>query len=78
MRCPDCGEEARFVGWRGSVLISLLGAMQVSMAYYHCQRCGKGTNSNDEQWCPEEGRPTRGAAEVVIPVGPAGSFRHPA
>ena len=74
MRCPDCGEEARFVGWRGSVLISLLGAMQVSMAYYHCQRCGKGIKPNEEQWCLEEGRLTRGAEEVVTLVGLVGSF----
>ena len=35
--CPDCGQDARFLGWRTRTVVSLVGPITVSAAYYHCR-----------------------------------------
>jgi hypothetical protein len=45
----DCGQghRARFVEYRKKALITVLSPVQVSRAYYHCDRCAKGVIPKD-------------------------------
>ena len=45
----DCGRghEAQFEGYRDKQLLTVLGALQVRRAYYHCPNCGSGVVPKD-------------------------------
>ena len=45
----DCGRghEAQFEGYRDKQLLTVLGALQVRRAYYHCSDCGSGVVPKD-------------------------------
>lgn len=47
----DCGagHQARFVGYRGKRLDTVLGPLTLTRAYYHCGDCGGGVIPRDEQ-----------------------------
>lgn len=38
----ECGERARFVGYRRRWIQTLCGEIEVTRAYYHCRGCGRG------------------------------------
>ncbi len=40
--CPNCQDDARFVGRRGKQVVSLLGELRLRRCYYHCPQCGRG------------------------------------
>ena len=41
------GHEARFVSYRGKVIDTVLGAVTVTRAWYHCAECGHGLAPRD-------------------------------
>lgn len=50
MNCPGCGQSAPFHSHRARKgVLSLLGPVRLSRAYYYCGRCGKGL-------CPFDGQ----------------------
>ena len=40
--CPRCGHSARYAGRRAKTFETILGALTLERAYYHCADCGKG------------------------------------
>lgn len=42
MTCPHCHEAAKFVSYRPKQLVSLVGAIRIARAYYHCRHCHRG------------------------------------
>ena len=42
MSCPTCREPAGFVAYRPKTVLSLLGAVHLDRAYYHCPGCHAG------------------------------------
>jgi hypothetical protein len=73
--CPDCHDDARFVGRRGKQLVSLLGELRVRRGYYHCQACGHGYTPWDvELGIAEAARLTPAAQEVTCIAGVQTSF----
>lgn len=42
MSCPECHEAARFVKYRNKTIVSLVGEVKLSRAYYHCKHCHGG------------------------------------
>lgn len=46
---PYCGKNQRFVGHRSRTLSTLLGAVSIKRAYYHCKNCGTSCCPYDER-----------------------------
>jgi len=44
-----CGREARFVSYRDKVIDTVLGAVTVTRAWYHCAECGRGLAPRDAE-----------------------------
>jgi hypothetical protein len=74
MTCPHCRESARFVGYRPKKIKSLLGDLELSRPYYHCQHCHQGSWPWDEMLRLSSERLTPGAQEVVALHGILNSF----
>lgn len=74
MTCPQCKESARFVNYRPKRLVSLVGDMQLSRPYYHCEHCHQGVWPWDEVLRLSPERLTPGAQEVASLTGILSSF----
>lgn len=74
MSCPACGEPAKFVGHRGRTVVSLLGAVRVTRAYYHCTRCRGGFAPGDAAMRLPEAQLTPAACEVACLAGALSAF----
>lgn len=48
MACPHCGETAEYRGRREKTILTAVGEMTLTRAYYHCQYCGLGLFPRDE------------------------------
>jgi hypothetical protein len=74
MTCPHCKEAARFVGYRPKSIVSLVGTIQLSRPYYHCEPCQQGIWPWDEVLRLSPERLTPGAQEVSSLAGIVNSF----
>ena len=74
MSCPHCHEAARFVEYRSKGFVSLVGAMRLSGAYYHCGGCGRGSFPWDATLRLSPQRLTPAAEEVTALAGVQESF----
>src|SRR5580693_6866878 len=74
MSCPHCHESARFVGYRPKTLASLIGAVGLERAYYHCRHCGHGVVPWDDALGLDRTASTPGLCEVVCIAGAVDSF----
>jgi hypothetical protein len=74
MSCPRCKESARFIGYRGKYVVSLVGALKVERGYYHCASCGQGQFPWDDVLRLSPQRLTPGAQEVTTLAGIQESF----
>jgi hypothetical protein len=74
MSCPSCGDAARCVGWRQKRVMTLLGQVQLTRHYYHCQVCGQGYYPWDETLRVHDQPLTPAAREVVTLAGIHESF----
>ena len=45
--CPHCGEPTRYAGRHTKTFTSVLGALSLGRAYYHCDPCGIGVCPRD-------------------------------
>jgi hypothetical protein len=74
LSCPGCHEPAKFVGYRGKTLVSLMGTIRVGRGYYHCPLCHAGFVPWDEtlHLCAQALTPA--AREVVSMAGLLSSF----
>ncbi len=45
--CPRCGQPARYVDRRAKTVTSVLGALTIQRAYFHCDPCAAG-------FCPRD------------------------
>lgn len=71
--CP-CGESARFAGRRARTIVSVLGTLRLTRAYYHCEDCEHGFCPRDCALDIEGSHLSPGALRMVGAVGAAVSF----
>jgi hypothetical protein len=74
MSCPHCRESARFVGYRPKTVASLVGAIGLERAYYHCRHCGHGAVPWDDALGLDRTAATPGLREVICIAGAVDSF----
>jgi hypothetical protein len=74
MGCPHCRESARFVEYRPKTVLSLMGAVRLPRAYYHCRSCGAGTVPWDDRLGLTRQALSPGARELVCLAGAVDSF----
>jgi len=74
MSCPHCRESARFVEYRPKTVLSLMGAIRLPRAYYHCRSCGAGTVPWDDRLGLTRQALSPGARELVCIAGAVDSF----
>lgn len=72
--CP-CGAAARFAGRRGKVFQSVLGALQLERAYYHCKACHSGFCPRDRFLGIANTSLSPAVVRMIGAVGAAGSFQ---
>lgn len=74
MTCPYCQKAAQFKGYRPRKVMSLVGVIYLSRAYYHCPHCHQGMVPWDQtlRLCPHQFTP--GAEELVSLAGCVESF----
>lgn len=73
MTCPHCRQDARFVNYRQKSVMTLVGDIRLSRAYYHCSHCSQG-QFPWEQTLRVLHRRTPGAEEVIALLGTSDSF----
>ena len=73
---PRCGcqQAARFAGRKAKTFQSVLGALTLERAYYHCPACQRGFCPRDRDWGLEGSSLTPGVVRMVAAVGAAVSF----
>ncbi len=74
MTCPHCHQDARFKGYRGKGLLSVLGPLCVERAYYHCPHCPHGHCPGDDLFGLDKSDLTSGAAELTSMAGALDTF----
>jgi hypothetical protein len=74
MTCPHCQESAQFKGYRPKGLLSTLGPLTISRAYYHCAHCHHGHCPGDDTFGLDSGELTCGAAELTSLAGTLDNF----
>lgn len=74
----SCGELARYAGRSPLSLISVLGAMTLQRAYYHCVRCNSGFFPRDRALGIEGGSLSPGVLRMVGASAAVVSFRESA
>lgn len=72
----DCGAKARFEGYRSKQLTTMLSAMTLKRAYYHCENCGQGQVPLDRELDIEDTCFSPGARRMMARVGARGSFKN--
>jgi hypothetical protein len=66
--CPECGCDAKFVGYRPCKITTLLGSAIYERAYYHCAACHHGHFPTDADFRIADHQ-TLGASEVISLMG---------
>jgi hypothetical protein len=74
MSCPHRQESARFVGYRPQTVASLIGAVGLQRAYYHCRHRGHGVVPWDDVLGLDRTASTPGSCEVICIAGAVDSF----
>jgi len=69
-----CGEQARLAGKRAKKLVTMLGAIVVERAYYHCKHCGSGFAPRDQELAVEATQYSPGVRRMTALVGSETSF----
>ncbi len=66
--CPGCGGRTRYKGRYAQEVITALGRVRMSRAYYHCGTCGKGFCPLDQAWGlgPAQSTPTVQARTATL------------
>jgi hypothetical protein len=72
--CPQCREPAKFLGHRPRTLVSLLGPVRVTRAYYHCRGCHGGFAPGDAVMRLPEAALTAAAYEIACLAGALSAF----
>jgi len=72
--CVCCGQLARYAGRRGKNFNSVLGALRLERAYYHCEQCKAGFCPRDRFLGLESGSLSPGVLRMVGLVGSMVSF----
>jgi hypothetical protein len=67
--CPGCGHSAAYHGDRPRRLVSAVGAVRYSRAYYYCRRCGRGLAPFDGQAGITERALSPGAGRLAALAG---------
>jgi len=72
----DCGRghEARFVGYRGKGIDTVLGPVRLRRAWYHCAGCAHGRAPLDAELGTGDGSLSPGLRAMVARVGARSSF----
>lgn len=73
LRC-DCGKVARYAGRRRKRFETVLGALTLQRAYYHCTACGHGFCPRDQALGMAEESLSPGVLRMVAQVGALVSF----
>ncbi|HEX5505335.1 MAG TPA: ISKra4 family transposase [Thermomicrobiales bacterium] len=72
--CP-CGGTARYIRHRPAQVLTVLGAVSITRAYYHCARCRGGHAPLDQRLGYRAGSTSAGLEEILALLGAtAGSF----
>jgi hypothetical protein len=66
--CPECGEDARFEGYRDCRARTLLDEVIYERAYYYCRHCRRGHFPTDGQFRIVD-RQSPGVSEVIALLG---------
>lgn len=74
MSCPNCREPAKFLGYRGRSVLSLLGTIRLRRAYYHCPACHAGSAPADGSLGLSGEALTPAAREAICLAGVLSSF----
>jgi len=72
--CPRCGQPARYVDRRAKTVTSVLGALTLERAYFHCEPCATGFCPRDAALGVEGGSLSPGVLRMVGLVGATVSF----
>jgi hypothetical protein len=70
----SCGEQARYVGHRLKVFRSVLDALKLWRAYFHCGACGRGFFPRDQQLGLENTSLSPAITRMIALVGATVSF----
>jgi hypothetical protein len=73
-RCA-CGQQARYAGRRRKRFETVLGALSLQRAYYHCNACGHGYYPRDQALGLAENSLSPGVLRMVAQVGALVSFQ---
>ncbi len=60
-----CGEVARYAGRRSRTIVTVLGALELQRAYYHCAACGHGFFPRDQALHIGSGSLSEGVLRMV-------------
>jgi hypothetical protein len=71
--CP-CQQQARYAGRKSKIFLSVLGALCLQRAYYHCPACQHGFYPRDQAWGLQASSLSPGVIRMVSAVGAAVSF----
>ena len=74
--CPRCGCPARYHDTRPKRLHTVLGAVEIERAYYHCPRCHRGLSPLDRKLDVESTACSPGVRRMIGVVGSETSFDH--
>ena len=74
LRC-DCGQQARFVGYRGKKIVTVVGEVSLRWAYYWCSACGQGQIPKDQELDVKGSRLSPGVRAMAARVGSKEAFR---
>lgn len=74
LRC-ECGKNARYAGRRHKRFETVLGALTLERAYYHCDACGRGFCPRDQALGLTEGSLSPSVVRMVAQVGALVSFQ---
>jgi hypothetical protein len=72
--CPRCGQPARYVDRRAKTVTSVLGALTLERAYFHCEPCAAGFCPRDAALGVAGGSLSPGVLRMVGLVGATVSF----
>lgn len=70
-----CGQEARYAGRRRKRFETVLGALTLQRAYYHCHACGRGYYPRDQALGLADNSLSPGVLRMVGQVGALVSFQ---
>ena len=72
--CGDCGGRAPYAGRRAKTVTSVLGALRLERAYYHCPACNAGFHPRDRTLGIEGGSLSPGVVRMTGLAAARASF----